>query len=418
MTLRQFFHNRDTSLLATIALIFVSLVWGASFYLTKEVLAEVSVIDFLGLRYGLGTLVTAVAMYPFYRRANKTVWIHGFTIGSIYAFGQVLQTEGMNYASASVSGFMVSLYVAGTPLVGWLMFRTRVAHITKVAVALSLAGAAVLGLRGLALGYGEAMLIGCAIVFSLHVVLTGRYATAKDALALAAIQLMVTGIWLALVAAPGGIGVPHTTKGWVSLVFLVIGSGVLALLAQTWAQSRLPAARAAVIMALEPVFASAVAVGFGDEQVTTRLLLGGALMIDLGGIVGRTVINHHDPLHPGNRQGRLHGCGDALSLVIGRDNHRHRQLTEIIRILNALVNHVGNSAVRQILAGGAAVSAWLLGVRVSLQLGKFLSDLLCRGEGHGASLKSLIYRFTWREMMPALARRSSAFRAASSAKAA
>ena len=123
------------------------------------------------------------------------------------------------------------------------------------------------------------MLIGCAIVFSLHVVLTGRYATAKDALALAAIQLMVTGIWLALVAAPGGIGVPHTTKGWVSLVFLVIGSGVLALLAQTWAQSRLPAARAAVIMALEPVFASAVAVGFGDEQVTKRLLLGGALMI-------------------------------------------------------------------------------------------------------------------------------------------
>ena len=123
------------------------------------------------------------------------------------------------------------------------------------------------------------MLIGCAIVFSLHVVLTGRYATAKDALALAAIQLMVTGIWLALVAAPGGIGVPHTTQGWVSLVFLVIGSGVLALLAQTWAQSRLPAARAAVIMALEPVFASAVAVGFGDEQVTSRLLLGGALMI-------------------------------------------------------------------------------------------------------------------------------------------
>ena len=34
-----------------------------------------------------------------------------------------------------------------------------------------------------------------------------------------------------------------------------------------------------MIMALEPVFASAVAVGFGDEQVTTRLLLGGALMI-------------------------------------------------------------------------------------------------------------------------------------------
>jgi len=38
--------------------------WGGGVWETKEVLAEVSVIDFLGLRYGLGTLVTGRAMYP------------------------------------------------------------------------------------------------------------------------------------------------------------------------------------------------------------------------------------------------------------------------------------------------------------------------------------------------------------------
>ena len=104
---------------------------------------------------------------------------------------------------------------------------------------------------------------------------------------------------------------------------------------------------------------------------------------DLGGVVGRTVINHHDPLHPGNPQGRLHGCGDALSLVVGRDNHRHRQLAEVIRILNALVNHVGSSAVRQILAGGAAVSAGLLGLR-----GGLTGVVVCRGASDGAGRDS------------------------------
>ena len=113
---------------------------------------------------------------------------------------------------------------------------------------------------------------------------------------------------------------------------------------------------------------------------------------DLGGVVGRTVINHHDPLHPGNRQGRLHGCGDALSLVIGRDNHRYRQLAEVIRILNALVNRVGDGSVGQILAGGAAVIAWLLGLLtglLALRGGLAAGGVVRRGASDGAGSGSL-----------------------------
>jgi drug/metabolite transporter (DMT)-like permease len=44
---------------------------------------------------------------------------------------------------------------------------------------------------------------------------------------------------------------------------------------QTWAQSRIDATRAAVVMAMEPVWAAAFAVALGGELLTLRMVLGG-----------------------------------------------------------------------------------------------------------------------------------------------
>ena len=47
----------------------------------------------------------------------------------------------------------------------------------------------------------------------------------------------------------------------------------------TWAQSHLPATRAAIVMTLEPVFAAGFAVGLGGESLTARMVLGGAMVL-------------------------------------------------------------------------------------------------------------------------------------------
>jgi len=48
---------------------------------------------------------------------------------------------------------------------------------------------------------------------------------------------------------------------------------------QTWAQSHLPAARAAIVMTTEPVFAAAFAVALGSDVLSWRMLLGGGLIL-------------------------------------------------------------------------------------------------------------------------------------------
>jgi drug/metabolite transporter (DMT)-like permease len=60
---------------------------------------------------------------------------------------------------------------------------------------------------------------------------------------------------------------------------MALVAGAVALWAQTWAQSHMPAARAAIVMTMEPVFAAFFAVLLGGESLTARMLLGGGLVL-------------------------------------------------------------------------------------------------------------------------------------------
>jgi drug/metabolite transporter (DMT)-like permease len=60
---------------------------------------------------------------------------------------------------------------------------------------------------------------------------------------------------------------------------MALFAGAAALLGQTWAQAHLPPTRTALIMSMEPVFAAFFAVTLGGESLTSRMLLGGALVL-------------------------------------------------------------------------------------------------------------------------------------------
>lgn len=273
--------------LAGVVLVAVAMVWGSSFFMTKELLARTTPLDFLAVRFAVAGTVGALVMAKRLRRASRSTWAAGTALGAVYTVSQVLQTWGLDRASASVSGFLTALYVVGTPLVAWLLWRSRPVRSTALAVLLALAGAAVLGLgsmsSGVPFGAGELALLGCAVGYSFHVALLGRWSVGKDALALATIQMLTLGVLHVTLAAvvDGGVSqiiLPATPADWVRVLYLAVIVGLLALVGQSWAQGRMDAARAAVIMALEPVFSALFAVLFGGEAATWRLVGGGGLI--------------------------------------------------------------------------------------------------------------------------------------------
>lgn len=253
--------------------------WGSTFVLIKDLLVSVPPLDFLGVRFTIAAGLMALVFWRRLRAAGPALWRRGLALGLVYAGGQIAQTWGLESTDASVSGFITGMYVVLTPLVLWALFRIRVRAATWLAVGLSTAGLAVLSLRGFALGAGESLTLLGAALYALHIVLLGRWAAGADAVTLTSIQMISIAAVCLTGALPGGITLPASAGAWASTLYMVLAAGILALLLQTWAQARMGAARAAIIMTTEPVFAAAFAVAFGGESVTWRLLVGGGLIL-------------------------------------------------------------------------------------------------------------------------------------------
>jgi drug/metabolite transporter (DMT)-like permease len=265
--------------IAAVALLSVTAAWGSTFFLVKDVVTRIPPADFLVVRFALAAVVLFAVAPHTVRRLSRAQWGHGIALGLVYGLAQILQTVGLAHTSASVSGFVTGMYVVFTPLLAAVVLRRRIGRVTWIAVALATAGLASLSLQGFTLGYGEVITLAGAALYAVHILGLGVWSVGRDALGLSVVQMGTIALVCLPFALPGGVTMPSTTGDWVALVYMALIAGALALVVQTWAQAHLPATRAAVIMTMEPVFASGFAIAFGGESLTLRMLLGGALVL-------------------------------------------------------------------------------------------------------------------------------------------
>jgi drug/metabolite transporter (DMT)-like permease len=271
------------ALLATLALLAITASWGSTFFLIHDLLDRVPVLDFLAIRFTIASVAILLLSPRAIGRLSPERRRQALVLGGLYGVAQILQTAGLAHTAASVSGFITGMYVVATPLFAAVLLRSRIGAMTWVAVLLAVGGLGVLTLgdvsSGLGLGYGEALTLVSALIYALHIVGLGAWSESRDALGMSIIQCMVIAAICAVAAAPGGIVLPDRAGDWVSIGYMALFAGAAALLGQTWAQAHLPPTRTAIIMSMEPVFAALFAVLLGGEAATSRMLVGGALVL-------------------------------------------------------------------------------------------------------------------------------------------
>jgi drug/metabolite transporter (DMT)-like permease len=264
---------------ATLLLVIITAIWGSTFFLIRDVVLELSPADFLAVRF----TIAAVAMMAVFWRPmvalNKRELKIGVGLGILYAIAQILQTVGLAHTEASRSGFITGTYVVLTPVLTAILLRERIPRSTWFAVLMATAGLATLSLNGLGFGFGEGVTALAAAFYALHIIGLGRYSSPASAAGLSTVQMIVIAGVSLVAAAPGGINLPKDRGMWASVLYMALIAGAVAIWAQTWAQSHLPATRAAIVMTLEPVFAAGFAVAWGGESLTIRMSLGGAMVL-------------------------------------------------------------------------------------------------------------------------------------------
>jgi len=268
---------------ADLALAAVCLVWGTTFIIVKETVADMSVLLFLAIRFSIAAVLLAVIFGLRKDRPPLRPSLRGGVLaGTLLFFGYAIQTFGLRYTTASKAGFITGLYVPLVPVLGALVYR-RAPHAWEVlGVIFAFTGMALMTIQKdiLSIGRGDLLVAVAAVVWAFHILVLSRYTKIADVGWLAVIQVAtaaVLGCCTFWWAEP--VRVQWTTTVWIGLGVTSVLATAFAFSAQTWAQKYTTATRTALIFSLEPVFAwlaSYVAVG---EVLPPRGIAGAVLIL-------------------------------------------------------------------------------------------------------------------------------------------
>lgn len=283
--------KRPAAWLVDLSLVVVALIWGATFVLVKQALADVSTLLFLTLRFGIAALALGLLFYrelaaPGLGRSLRGGCIVGFFLFS----GYLLQTAGLRYTTASKAGFITGLYIPLVPLFSAILYR-RMPQLTEIAgVALAFVGLTLITVQRdlLDIGRGDLLVAGCAVAYSFHMLALGRFAkdTAPGLLALTQIStcalLAGATFWWA-----EPVHLQFSAPVWIALAVTSLLATALAFVVQSWAQRWNSPTGTALIFSMEPVFAWATSYVVAGELLSRRgaegavLILAGILLVEL-----------------------------------------------------------------------------------------------------------------------------------------
>lgn len=273
---------------ADLALAFCTLIWGATFVVVKDALADVSVAVYLAVRFGLAAVVMAIIFWRSVRQLTpRTAWA-GAQIGLFMFGGYIFQTAGLKFTTPAKAAFITGSCVVLVPLLLAVSGRRRITGWIWAGAIAALAGLYFLTVprTGLgALNRGDPVVFLCAVMFALHIIFIGRHVGDHSVGALSFLQVATTALLSALLvplAAVTGWERPRLVLSGTAvfaILITAIGSTVIGFSFQTWAQQHTSPSHTAILVSLEPVFAALTSWLLAREQFGARTLLGAALIL-------------------------------------------------------------------------------------------------------------------------------------------
>lgn len=278
----------SNTLKADLLLIVVTILAAGGWLFSRETLVEMPPLLFIGSRFLLAGATLFSVGWSSVGKLSRHDWGIALGIGVLFGMAMMLWVFGLFYGPHLGEGaFICSLGVVLVPITAALFFGERPAASTWYAIPVAIAGLACLSLNhGLTLAPGQLFFAASACVFSVQFNFTAVAVARMPAITLTAIQLSMVGVMASLASAlletwPASIG--NATWGWMLASALIATS--LRFFLQTYAQQFASASHAAVLMILEPVWASLIGYLWFDEimtgwQFTGCLLIFTALLIN------------------------------------------------------------------------------------------------------------------------------------------
>jgi drug/metabolite transporter (DMT)-like permease len=279
---------------AYLLMLFVVAVWGTTFVVVKDALADATPLAFNLARMTLAFLVLAIAYRSHWREVNRSQLIAGAVVGFFLAMGYQFQTAGLVKTTPSKSAFITGLVVVLVPLFSavprlrppgakpprWNAFTGAILAFGGILLLTLPATAKGLLPDFTSMNIGDLLTFGCTIGFAFHCLALGHASPRIRFQPLALLQVGFCALFMAL--SMPLIEHPHmhfAPRLCIALAVAAVLATAAAFSIQSWAQSILPATHTALIMTMEPVFAWITSFLIMGERLGLRPASGAILIL-------------------------------------------------------------------------------------------------------------------------------------------
>jgi drug/metabolite transporter (DMT)-like permease len=273
---------KNKKYLAQILLVFVTLIWGATFIMVKDALNDAGPFAFGTLRFTIAGILTLVIVNKSIFTLTKTEIIGGLICGFCLFCGYAFQNFGLMQTSASKSAFITSVSVLMVPIILYLFNIQKVKMKVWFAVVVAKIGLYfLLDPRGGMMNWGDILTFGCALGFAVHIIFQGYYV--KKNVRVLPFFLVQAWVVVGLSFINSLLFEPIFAIWSPRLISALLVTGIaatfIAILLMIWAQQILNPSETAIIFSLEPVFATVFAIIFAGEILGLWGYIGGGLIV-------------------------------------------------------------------------------------------------------------------------------------------
>ena len=276
----------------TLLLFLTAAIWGVAFVAQDEGMNYVKPFTFNAIRCIIGALVLLPVIFVRDRSnpspqkwSDKKLLKGGVLCGLALCVASGLQQYGINLSDESVgkAGFITAFYIVLVPIAGFLIGK-KCSPLVSIAVVIAAVGLYLLCIpKGevFSVAPADALLFGCALVFTVQILLVDHYSPKSDGVKLACLEFATCGVvftFLALIFDARSFDISDVLSAWLPILYAGALSCGVAYTLQIVAQKGLNPTFASIVMSFESCISVLAAWMIQGKVMSARQMIGCAVM--------------------------------------------------------------------------------------------------------------------------------------------
>jgi len=267
---------KKKAIYADLILLLVALLWGTTFVGGKYALNYFTPLYIISIRFVLAFSMMAIGFRKELKSITKKDLKGGAIVGTVLFIAFATQLVALQYTAAGKQAFLAGTYVVMVPFISWWLHKKRPDSSSFLGAFICFLGIGLLTLNeSFSISFGDSLTLFSSVFFAGHIISNGYFVDDIGPVKLTIVQFGTVAV-LSTVSAL--IFEPFPTEIAPNGIYAVLYLGVLctgvAYFMQTIGQKYALSTHTAIILSLEAVFGSILAMFVLGEVFTFKMVLG------------------------------------------------------------------------------------------------------------------------------------------------